>query len=164
MSKKTYIKYDDVLDEQTLQLLGEEPNSLDISPQRIRRLRERIMQRVDEEIANTSQSLLTVRSGDGSWVEIAPKIKKKVLFTNAETGTESYLLKAEPGAEAPPHEHEHDEHCLVLEGELIFGEDTYLRAGDYHFAPRGSTHGIARTDVGVLVYIQTAQQGKPAVF
>lgn len=164
MSKTTKPKYDDALDEQTLLLLGEAPASLDVSPERMQRLRDRVMQRVDEDIANASQSFLTVRADDGPWIEIAPNVKKKVLFANPETGTESYLLKAEPGADTPPHLHEHDEHCLVLEGELTFGEGTHLRAGDYHFAPRGSEHGIARTELGVLVYIQTTQQGTPAVF
>ncbi len=157
-------KYDDVLDEQTLQLLAEAPSSLNVSQERMQRLRHRVMERVDDAIAKASQSFLTIRADDGPWIEIAPKIKKKVLFANPETGTESYLLKADPGAEAPPHAHDHDEHCLVLEGEVTFGDGIHLRAGDYHFAPRGSVHGIAHTDVGVVVYIQTTQQGTPAVF
>ncbi len=153
----------DVLDGQTLQLLGDAPAVLEFAPEKMRRLRDRVMQRVDDDIAKATQSFLTVHSDDGLWIEIAPKIKKKVLYANPETGDESYLLRAEPGAEAPSHVHEHDEYCLVLEGELSFDE-IYLKAGDFHFAPAGSEHGIARTDVGVLVYIQTRQQGTPTVF
>ena len=155
--------YEDVLDEQTLQLLGDAPAVLDTAPERMRHLHDRVMQRVDDDIANATQPFVTVRSDGGQWIEIAPKIKKKVLYANPETGTEAFLLRAEPGAEAPSHVHEHDEHCLVLEGELSF-DDIYLKAGDFHFAPAGSEHGIARTDVGVLVYIQTRQQDTPAVF
>ncbi len=162
MSNKTTITYDEVLDEQTLRLLGDAPAPLDVSPERMQRLRDRVMQGIDDDMAQASQAFLTVRSDDGSWVEIAPKISKKVLYANLETGAESYLLKAEPGAEAPPHVHEHDEHCVVLEGEFTYGEGVYLKAGDYHFAPRGSEHGIACTDIGVLVYIQTAPQVTPA--
>ena len=161
MSKTTTTKYADVLDEYTLRLLGDAPAALQASPARMRGLRDRIMRRIDEDIAKSIPSFLTVRNLDGTWIEIAPKIKKKVLFANQQTGVESYLLRAEPGAEAPPHCHEHDEHCLVLEGELAF-DDIHLRAGDYHFAPAGSEHGVARTDVGVLVYIQTGQQGLQA--
>ena len=163
MSKKTLTKYDDVLDEETLRLLGDAPAPLDVSPERMQRLRDRIMQGIDDDIAQASQAFLTVRSDDGDWVKIAPKISKKVLYANPETGAESYLLKADPGAEAPPHTHEHDEHCVVLEGAFTFGEGTYLKAGDYHFAPRGSEHGIACTDIGVLVYIQTAPQATSTV-
>lgn len=153
----------DVLDDQTLQLLSDAPAVLDTAAERMRRLHDRVMQRVDNDIANAAQSFLTVRADDGLWIEIAPKIKKKVLYANPETGTESYLLRAEPGAEAPSHVHAHDEHCVVLEGELSFA-GIHLRAGDFHFAPAGSEHGIARTDVGVLVYIQTRQQDTPTVF
>ncbi len=163
MSKKTLTKYDDVLDEETLRLLGDAPAPLDVSPERMQRLRDRIMQKIDDDIAQASQAFLTVRTDDGDWVEIAPKISKKVLYANSETGAESYLLKADPGAEAPPHSHEHDEHCVVLEGAFTFGEGIYLKAGDYHFAPRGSEHGIASTDIGVLVYIQTAPQATSTV-
>ena len=157
-------KYTDVLDEQTLQLLGEAPSVLDAAPDQMQRLRDRVMRRVDDDIEDAAQSFFTIRADDGPWIELVPGIKKKVLFANPETGTESFLLKAEPGAEAPPHQHEHDEHCLVLEGEVSFGDGIYLRAGDYHFAPGGSEHARAQTDVGVLVYIQTVQQGMSATF
>lgn len=164
MSKSTTTKPDEILDERTLRLLGEAPAVSDTSLARMRRLRDRVMRRIDDDIVNASQSFFTVRNHDGAWIEIAPKIKKKVLFENPETGTEAYLLRAEPGAEAPAHVHEHDEHCLVLEGELTFGDGIHLEAGDYHFAPAGSEHGIARTDTGVLVYIQSRQQGVSTVF
>lgn len=164
MSKTTKSKYDDVLDEQTMQLLGEFPGVLDASPEQMQRMRDRVMRRVDDDIANAAQSFITVHADTGPWIELAPKILKKVLFVNPETGTESYLLKAEPGAEAPPHIHTHDEHCLVLEGELTYDNGVHLKTGDYHFAPSGSEHGIARTEVGVLVYIQTGQQGMSAAF
>lgn len=152
-------KYDDVLDEQTLQLLGEAPSVSEVSPDQMQGLRDRVMRRVDDDIANASRSFFTIRADDGPWIEIAPGIEKKVLFANPQTGTESYLLKAEPGAEAPPHPHEHDEHCMVLEGEVSFGDGIHLRAGDYHFAPGGSEHAEQHTDVGVLVYIQTVPRG-----
>ena len=163
MSNTTKSTYDDVLDEQTLQLLSESPRVLEASPDRMQGLRDRVMQRIDDDIANTRQTFVTIRADEGPWIELAPGIKKKVLFANAETGTETYLLKAEAGAEAPPHDHAHDEHCLVLEGEVTFGDSIHLRAGDYHFAPCGSEHSTARTDVGVLVYIQTVQPGESSV-
>lgn len=158
-------KYTDVLDEQTLQLLSETPNVLDTPPEHMQRLRDRVMQRIDDDIANTAaQHFITVRNEEGDWIELTPKIRKKLLFANPETGMESYLLKAEPGAVAPPHNHEHEEHCIVLEGEVSFGGGTCLRKGDYHFAPAGSKHGMARTDVGVLVYIQTGPQSAALAF
>ncbi len=164
MGNTSMTDYDDVLDAQTLQLLGDAPGVADVPPDRMQRLRSRVMQRIDDDITNELQPFLTIRNHDGAWIEIAPKIKKKLLFANLETGIESYLLRAEPGAEMPLHVHELDEHCLVLEGEVMYGDSLHLEAGDYHFAPAGSEHSIAHTDVGALVYIQTAQQGAPAGF
>jgi len=164
MSKSTITDRSEALDEHTIQLLGESPAVLDARSGQMKQMRDRVMRRIDDDIVNAEQSFLTVRANDGHWIELAPKIKKKILFANTETGTEAYLLKAEPGAESPPHVHSHDEHCLVLEGEITFGDGIHLRQGDYHFAPGGSEHGIARTDVGVLVYIQTKLQGESAIF
>lgn len=164
MSKTTINNYDEVLDEQTLQLLGESATVSEATPEQMKNLRECVMQRIDDDTAATAGAFHTVRDHDGEWIEIAPKLQKKVLLANPETGAESYLLRAEPGAEAPPHMHEHDEHCLVLEGEMMFDNGVHLKAGDYHFAPAGSEHSVAHTDVGVLVYIQTGQQGfRPAL-
>lgn len=57
----------------------------------------------------------------------------------------------------PPHEHPLDEECLVLEGEFTL-ESIKLRAGDFHFAPKGMTHGVARSEHGALLYIRGAAQ------
>jgi len=164
MSKTTTTGYDEVLDEQTLRLLGDTPAVLNTAPEQMQNLRNRVMQRVDDDTTHAGQSFCTVRNHDGAWIEIAPKIRKKILLANPETGAETYLLRAEPGAETPSHMHEHDEHCLVLEGEITFDDGVHLKAGDYHYAPAGSEHSIARTDVGVLVYVQAGQQGfQPAL-
>lgn len=163
MSKTPINKYDDVLDEQTLQYLSEAPAVLRTMQAKVDKLRNRVWDRIDQDTAETSDSFITVRDKEGPWIEIAPMIKKKVLYENPDTGIESYLLRAEAGASAPPHSHEFDEHCLVLEGDISF-DQLCLKAGDYHFAPAGSEHGEARTDNGVLVFIQTRQAGTPAVF
>jgi len=164
MSKTTITEHNDTLDDHTLQLLGESPAELEASSGQMQQLRDRVMCRVDDDIVNAEHSFLTVRADDGHWIELAPKIKKKILFVNPETGTEAYLLRAEPGAVAAPHVHTHDEHCLVLEGEIKFGDGIHLHQGDYHFAPGGSEHGRAHTDIGVLVYIQTKLQGESVSF
>ncbi len=156
MGKTTMTNYDDVLDEQSLQLLGDAPAAVETEQIQMQNLRDRVMHRVDDHIASKTRSLFTVRNHDGDWIEIEPKIKKKVLFTNPETGTESYLLRLESNAEAPAHFHQHDEHCLVLEGDLSFG-DIHLQSGDYHFAPAGSEHAPVSTSAGALLYIQTGE-------
>ena len=91
--------------------------------------------------------------GDG-WVELLPKAHAKLLFTDGVA--ESYMIRLEPGAWAPAHEHPADEECLVLAGTLWQG-DVFLQAGDFHVARPGMKHGELRTDTGALVYIRYAR-------
>ena len=92
----------------------------------------------------------TTQLGDG-WVELLPKAHARLLFTNGQA--ESYMIRLEPGAWAPAHEHPADEECLVLEGSLWQG-DVYLKAGDFHVARPGMKHGELRTDTGAVVFIR----------
>ena len=92
--------------------------------------------------------------GEG-WVEMLPKAHARLLYTDGEA--ESYMIRLEPGAWAPAHDHPADEECLVLEGSLWQG-DVFLTAGDFHVARPGDRHGDLRTDTGALVFIR---YGKP---
>jgi quercetin dioxygenase-like cupin family protein len=91
--------------------------------------------------------------GEG-WVELLPKAHARLLFTDGEA--ESYVIRLEPGAWAPAHDHPADEECLVLEGSLWQG-DVYLKAGDFHVARPGMKHGDLRTETGALVFIRYAK-------
>ena len=91
---------------------------------------------------------------DEGWVELLPKAHAKLLFTDGIA--ESYMIRLEPGAWAPAHEHPADEECLVLEGALWQG-DVFLKAGDFHVARPGMKHGELGTDTGALVFIRYAR-------
>ena len=145
----------EVLDEPTLGLLGESLEAVEIPPERLQSLRARVMVRVDADSAAPPANHVTIRLAEGDWVKIAPEIEKKVLRRDLDAGTEAYLLRVGPGATAPPHQHEFDEFCIVLSGEVSFA-DIHLKAGDFHFTPRGSHHGIAHTSTGALVYLETS--------
>jgi len=95
----------------------------------------------------------STQPGDG-WVEMLPKAHARLLFTDGVA--ESYMIRLEPGAWAPAHEHPADEECLVLEGTLWQG-DVFLKAGDFHVARPGMKHGDLRTDTGALVFIRYAR-------
>jgi quercetin dioxygenase-like cupin family protein len=132
-------------------------------PGGVERMRGRLLDRVRAEpTASAAQALASAfvtlpgstQPGDG-WVELLPKAHAKLLFTDGEA--ESYMIRLEPGAWAPEHEHPADEECLVLEGSLWQG-DIYLKAGDFHVARPGMKHGELRTDTGALVFIR---YGKP---
>jgi anti-sigma factor ChrR (cupin superfamily) len=61
-------------------------------------------------------------------------------------------MRVTPGAVYPAHAHDGDEECLVLEGEVSFGELT-LRAGDFHLARKGHRHPQASSPQGCVLYI-----------
>lgn len=147
-----------ILDQSTLALLSTYLKPLDeVDPDctTMQALRNRVMQQIDTDLPDTRPSRpLTIRADDGDWQTISPFIQKKMLHQDNRLGTQTYLLRVQPGAEDEPHIHLSDEHCLVLEGEISFG-DLHLGAGDYHLAPRGSRHERATTRQGALLFIQT---------
>ena len=127
--------------------------------ERIRgRLRERIhADATKPSLVSSADTLITHRESMTSegWVELLPKAHAKLLFTDGVA--ESYMIRLEPGAWAPAHEHPADEECLVLEGTLWQG-DVFLKAGDFHVARPGMKHGELRTETGALIFIR---YGKP---
>ena len=95
---------------------------------------------------------LTRRAGTGIWTEMATGITYTVLFDDPITKRRSMLIRALPGSTFEAHAHnEGYEECLVLEGDLAFG-DLRLGPGDYHVAMRGTPHPLARTVSGCLCY------------
>jgi quercetin dioxygenase-like cupin family protein len=102
--------------------------------------------------ARTPQ-LGTIRSAEGEWKPFLPKIAIKVL--RREAGSQSYLLRLDPGAALLPHEHPDDEECVVLEGEVRIG-DIVASKGDYHLAPKGVAHGAIVSEQGALLFLRGA--------
>ncbi len=143
------------LDDDILNLVGDSLAPEVMPEQRKKALFGKIMAQTQRPAEPEATDYVTVRSGDGDWIRLTPKIEKKILFVDHERKIESYLLRAEPGAELPGHQHEQDEYCIVLEGDVSF-EDIELFAGDFHFARQGSWHGAASTRGGALVYLEGA--------
>ncbi len=144
-----------VLEDDILNLLAQAQNPVTLSPERILRMRTRIMSKVAKDTALTQRNFSTIRQDEGVWIEIASGIEKKVLYTDVAEGIQSYLLRLHPGAALPSHEHHKDEECVVLEGSLTMDAVT-LSAGDYHLAPKGLTHACTFTKSGALVFIRGA--------
>lgn len=147
----------EVLSEDELMLLSSAAaaiDNLDTGSKRMQSLREKIMAQVDEQKPVNKLDLLTIRADSGDWKNLSDKIRKKVLHVDEQSGIETFLLKIEAGAKDAPHIHSSDEHCIVLEGDVSFG-DVHLKAGDYHMAQKGSRHDEAYSVHGALLYIQT---------
>jgi anti-sigma factor ChrR (cupin superfamily) len=96
---------------------------------------------------------LTVRAGEGEWVDFAPGVQAKSLWRDAES--QSMLLRLQPGARIAGHPHALDEECLMIEGEAFLG-DTLLRAGEFQLARAGTSHRDLVSDVGALLYVHGA--------
>ncbi len=93
----------------------------------------------------------SVVADESDWIEIAPGVEKKALWTDGVTASSYYRFA--PGARVGGHMHACDEECMMLDGDLFFGE-ILLRAGDYQFAPGGSMHGEVLSDNGALLYVR----------
>ena len=144
-----------VLDNETLQLLDNAIKPVELSAQRKEALFDRILDRIDQIPSQQPDLLLTIRQNQGNWIQIAPKVEKKQLYVDLDRGIENYLLRFQPGAEVPAHDHQEDEICLVLEGSVSFS-DVHLNAGDHHVARKGSRHGHVISKTGALLYLQGA--------
>ncbi len=100
------------------------------------------------------QSLREIDENDVKGVYV-----KSLLFDNETKRSPTILLKFEPGAGYPLHNHPAGEEVYVLEGDIYFGKD-HLFAGDYLFTAPNNLHAV-RTDGGCVVLLKAPQ---PTVF
>ena len=117
------------------------------------RMKDRLLDRVRDDASD--DNLVTVRDETGEWIETGPGNSIKILRSDDETM--SMLVRLEPGTTFPRHYHPEDEETYVVEGETWFG-DIHLVAGDYHLAPKGTTHGEVRTETGCVLLIRKASE------
>jgi len=111
-------------------------------------LRARVLERVHGE----ARPFVTVRSSEGNWQTLAPKVAIKMLDDDGRM--QAFLIRLDPGGRIPGHHHSVDEQCVVLEGSVRLG-DVEAGAGDYHVALAGSTHGDIVSETGALLFLRT---------
>ncbi len=128
---------------------------VDPGPDVAARMKRRLSDRVRDDLSTSVSELVTVREATGEWIETGPGNSIKVLRSDDETM--SMLVRLEPGTTFPRHYHPADEETYVVEGETWFG-DIHLVAGDYHLAPKGTTHGEVRTETGCVLLIRKASE------
>jgi len=81
-----------------------------------------------------------VRPQDLPWEKMRfPGCQTKTLLFDPKSGLATVLIKMEPGATLPDHEHVLIEQTYVLEGSLLCGEGE-CKAGDFVWRPPGSRH------------------------
>jgi hypothetical protein len=116
-----------------------------------------LFDRIEAAIGTRSQHLpgsATVRAEDGHWESLGEGVERKVLFQDAASKRVTFLVRGVPGARFPEHDHDDEEECYVISGDITFGT-LRLDAGDYHRARRGMRHPAAST-VGGCVLLMTA--------
>jgi quercetin dioxygenase-like cupin family protein len=95
--------------------------------------------------------MTTIRADDAGWTEVMPKVHAQFVYTDGTA--QSYLVRLEPGARAPAHDHPDVEECIVLQGEVRYLGGSTLRAVDYECAPRGTHHSELVSETGALVFL-----------
>lgn len=143
---------DSEFDSDLMESLARAVAPIDPSPAKKAAMRERILKRFATEKLTAAQSHLTVHLSNEGWIEVMPLIKMKTLFESNDG--KGVLFRFQPGARLPAHEHNTDEECVVLEGELRIGDEV-IHAGDFHLARRGIPHGDLTSSAGALFYIRT---------
>ena len=83
-------------------------------------------------------------------------ISVKPLRTEPAGRAVSFVLRFEPGAKYPYHDHPAGEELFVLSGSCLI-EGAILEAGDYLYTPPGSKHSV-QTDAGCTVLFQVPEE------
>jgi quercetin dioxygenase-like cupin family protein len=84
-------------------------------------------------------------------------ISVKVLRIDPATGrAPSFLLRLDPGANYPYHNHPAGEELFVLSGRCLI-EGTMLEVGDYLYTPPGSKHAV-RSQTGCTLLLQVPEE------
>ena len=115
---------------------------------------EKILTRIDE-AGMFLPGTATRRAVDAEWKQHSEGIVFRVLKIDEQRQRQTLLVKMQPGAILKAHSHQFEEECLVIEGDLRYG-DLVLRSGDYHHAMAGAHHADGITSTGCLLHIVIA--------
>lgn len=128
-------------------LLAESPTPVSPAPA----LRARLLARVAQ--FEQLKPLADVRRNEEHWVSGGmPGVDIKPLFQEDETGRSTYLMRMQPGVSIPAHFHHDAEQCLVLKGDIGWGDLVY-EEGDFIVMGKGTKHPEIRTVNGNLLLL-----------
>lgn len=136
-------------------MLAEGIAPADLPPGLKRAMRERLLARVSQSLAEHA-GLLTVRREEGGWQRIARGIRIRLLWHGPQGN--SILIELAPGTALPVHRHLWVEEGIVLRGEVQIGELT-LVPFDYQVSPAGSRHAPIRSREGALAFLRGTSLG-----
>jgi anti-sigma factor ChrR (cupin superfamily) len=97
--------------------------------------------------------LADVRPYDGGWVNSGVEgVDIRNLFRDPGSGRTTMLVRMEPGMRLPAHYHHDDEQCMVIRGDIRWGELVY-QEGDFVVMGKETTHPEIHTVDGNLLLI-----------
>jgi anti-sigma factor ChrR (cupin superfamily) len=97
--------------------------------------------------------LADVRRNEEHWVSAGMSgVDIKPLFQEDATGRSTYLMRMQPGVCVPAHHHHDVEQCLVLRGDIGWGDLVY-EEGDFIVMGKGTQHPEIRTVHGNVVLL-----------
>jgi len=114
-------------------------------------LKSRLMSRVAQ--FEQLKPIADVRRNEDYWAHSGvPGIDIKPLFNEKETGRSTYLVRMEPGARLPAHYHPDAEQCLVLKGDIAWGDIVY-EEGDFIVMGKNTHHPEIHTVHGNVLLL-----------
>jgi len=114
-------------------------------------LRERLLHGVAA--YESLKPLADVRSHDETWADSGiPGVDVKILFRDRKSRRTTMLLRMAPGSALPVHHHHDDEQCLVVSGDVRWGELVY-RTGDFVVMGKDTTHPSVSTVGGNILLL-----------
>jgi ChrR Cupin-like domain len=102
---------------------------------------------VDRAQSDLSQTI-EERLEDGRWREIAPKVAVKPLWDER-----TFLVRCGPGGVWPAMPDRRFEHIVILQGDLMVGEQSY-GPGDYYSLPAGTAQGVFSSRAGLMMLVR----------
>ena len=110
---------------------------------------------LSENADQVPQDVHVVKADAGAW-RATPYagVELRVLHVDKQRQQFTALVRMAPGAVYPAHAHDGAEECLVLEGDLRFG-DQVLSRGDYLRTGPGYEQTTQTTECGCLLFLST---------
>ena len=142
---------DSVLDEDLIGAVSLGLKPVELSTATRDSLRARIMRRIAD---RPPPLTTTIRASEMTWNRVSDLVEVALLRRDLANNNQTVLIRMQPGAEIVPHRHNHEEECLIVEGEVEIGAHR-LYAGDMHIAHPGAAHPAIRSRSGALLMIRS---------
>lgn len=110
------------------------------------------VQSTEQTAEQSTEHRKVIRGTDVPWVNMRiPGVERRSLI-----GEKTFLVRMQPGAALPKHEHPQAEQCYVLSGSLTDSDGLTLHAGDFVVMSRGTKHDPVHSATGCTLLIAYA--------